>query len=144
MLRWLAVKLTPPPEEYEQKCAYMEAFTIHARNLRDFLWEDDPWWAVGKFVAHVTHDRPPPGDEKQWKVGAIAEALDDCIGVFRAEVERSRSQALDPCWRSTNARFIELRASGDLTMALSNSTVSVMSTITVIEPDPSGPGGGSV
>jgi hypothetical protein len=38
MLRWLALKFADGGLPDEQRCAYLESFVVHARNLFDFLW----------------------------------------------------------------------------------------------------------
>jgi hypothetical protein len=38
MLVEAAKRLDPEPDDYPMKCALLESFTVHARNLHHFLW----------------------------------------------------------------------------------------------------------
>ena len=115
--------------DYYARCAFMEAFTIHARALHDFLWlkpnsnhphdirsveyfAEGGWQRpkraavlkklprdVGKYIAHLSHLRPSPGNERQWPHTVIADELTACMRKFQEDVERDDPSRLSDEWR---------------------------------------------
>ncbi len=120
----LAFQPSPSGLPYSVRCAFMNAFTVPARALTHFFWPEPPIResdvlaadyfgngprtppphpdalngvreGVGKFIVHISYDRPDPGGEKQWQFATIALAIDEHVRTFQADVEKLDPSLLD-------------------------------------------------